>query len=257
MNVKAYTFKLELTMKQTSLLKAGVAMALCLVIQTHAAMVSGIIELKTLSKNASDTSFSFIIADSCALKKTVNCSTAGLDFSSNAIGINSNDSGRLEEFWNITLDSRNQDVYGTDSIATGMADLQIQLDSLVNALQLTGNGDSLMSQVIWNDVTPGIPIEVITTAGNYGLLVPVGTYVGNGYTKWAFYWAYQDDGSANFFDSKIAGIRPTSKKVPQFVNQLLNQVGVDGLGRVRRNKLMHYSSLFNVPTKNTLKVNPK
>jgi len=230
-------------------LKFIVGMALSLMINSHAVMVSGMIELKTISKNASDTSFSFVLADSCVKKATVNCTTAGKDFTLNSTGIITSDSARLEQYGNIMLDSGNQNVYGLDSVAKGMADKQLQLDSLVYALQLTGNADSLESGVIWADVSPGSPIEVVTNSGNYGLLVPVGTYVGNGYTKWAFYWAYQDDGTANFFDTKVTGIRTLSKKVPPFVNQLLNQFGIDGLGRVRRNNSMHIQPLFSVPTK--------
>lgn len=181
---------------------------------------------------ASDSVFDFGQSALCKVQSEQTCSPSVSDFTIDSVGMHSPSANRLEEWGSIGLDSSNINVYSQDSIASGLADLQWRLDSSFADMQTVGDTDAVESDVPWDRAQPGEILEAITVDAHYALLVPIGTYQGDGYSKYAFYWTYQDDGSSNLFDPASSSIRKVSRKgiVGAIVSK---QKGVDGLGRVR------------------------
>lgn len=212
-------------------IKAGIAGAALVAgfTDVQAKMVSGIVELRSPGSAASDTAFDFSQAALCKSQSEAICSPKVLDFFIDSVGLHSPSSPRLEDWGPIGLDSGNINIYAQDSMGSGQVDLQRQLDSTISDLQASGDTDAVEAEVPWDQVQPGEIFEAITIDGHYAILVPIGDYQGDGYSKHAFYWTYQDNGSSDFFDNSTAIHSTTTYKKPIFP---ANSFRVDGLGRV-------------------------
>lgn len=216
-----------------------------------AKMVSGIVEMRTPGLVVSDTIFDFSEAIKCQGDSSHICNPVISDFMMDSVGIQSLSANRLEEWGPVGPDSGAYNVYSADSIAADLPAVQAQMDSILADMQVMGDTDAVVNMVPWDRVQPGDLIEIITVDGHYAALVPVGNYQGDGYTKYAFYWAYQDDGSDNFYNVVNTSVMRSLHRSFSMSTPITGQFGIDGLGRIRTQKVnAPNQKLYSIPIPN-------